>query len=158
MRYRRSGLLFVGIIFSAFYTLASADEVKSIVPAQEKAIAEKLGVDGPSETTGITSMQALGAVDLEQDFAALAGHSMRIRKVVIAPNGTVGVHQHTARPGVLYMLDGELTEFRNDHEGGQIRKTGDVSFEKNGVIHWWRNDSGSAATALVIDIIADKDS
>ena len=158
MGYPRLILITFGLILSSFSAFASADEGHSIVPAQEKAIAEKLGVEGPSETTGITSMQILGAIDLEQDFAALAGRSMRIRKVVIAPNGTVGVHQHTARPGVLYMLDGELTEFRNDHDGGQIRKTGDVSFEKNGVIHWWRNDSSSEATALVIDIIADKDS
>jgi len=53
------------------------------------------------------------------------------------------------------MLEGELIEVRSDVEDPVVRKKGDASFEKGGVIHWWRNDSGKTAMALVVDIVAD---
>ena len=71
------------------------------------------------------------------------------------PGGVVGVHQHARRPGVLYMLEGELVEVRNDSKTPFQRGVGDVSFEKGGVIHWWRNDSGAEAIALVVDIVPE---
>ena len=130
-------------------------EEETVVPDHEKSIARDLGVDGPTETHGIESSETLGSVGLGEDFAALQGRSLRARRVTVAAGGVVGVHQHTARPGVLYMLEGELTETRNDAEGPVKRKKGDTSFEKGGVIHWWRNDSGKPAVALVVDIVPE---
>ena len=128
---------------------------EEVVPADEKAIAQNLGASGPTETHGIESSVVLGSIGLGEDFEALDGRSLRARKVTVAAGGVVGVHQHTFRPGVLYMLEGELTEIRNDHDGALVRKKGDTSFEKGGVIHWWRNDSDKSAIALVVDIVPE---
>jgi quercetin dioxygenase-like cupin family protein len=132
---------------------ATLADGEGIVPETEKAIAQKLGVSGPTETHGIEASEVLGSIELGDDFEALEGRSLRARKVTLAPGGVVGVHQHTVRPGVLYVLEGELTEFRNDQDGALTRQKGDTSFEKDGVIHWWRNDSGKVAIALVVDIV-----
>ena len=130
-------------------------EDESVVPDQETSIAQELGVEGPTETRGIESSEVLGSISLGEDFEALQGRSLRVRRVTVAPGAVVGVHQHTKQPGVLYMLEGELVEVRNDADDPVTRKKGDTSFEKGGVIHWWRNDSGKTAVALVVDIVPD---
>lgn len=146
--------LFLSLLLLVLSECAVAED-ESVVPDQEKSIAQKLGVEGPTETHGIDSSEILGSISLGEDFDALQGRSLRVRRVTVAPGGVVGVHQHTARPGVLYMLEGELVEVRNDAEHPVTRKQGDTSFEKGGVIHWWRNDSGKSAIALVVDIVPD---
>ncbi len=146
-------LFAINIVF-LIHTATLADD-GGVVPETEKAIAQSLGVSGPTETHGIQSTDILGSINLGDDFEALQGRSLRARKVTLSPDGVVGVHQHTTRPGVLYMLEGELTEFRNDRDGALTRQKGDTSFEKDGVIHWWRNDSGKIAIALVVDIVLD---
>ena len=146
--------LFASAVSLALFQGAVAEE-ETVVPDHEKSIARDLGVDGPTETHGIESSEILGSIGLGEDFAALQGHFLRARRVTVAAGGVVGVHQHTARPGVLYMLEGELTEVRNGAEGPVKRKKGDTSFEKSGVIHWWRNDSGKTAVALVVDIVPE---
>lgn len=147
-------LLIIIAIASTAPAISRSDDVK-VVPDEEQKIAQRLGVSGPTETHGIESSLGLGSVSLGEDFEALRGRMLRARRVTVLPGGTVGVHQHTSRPGVLYMLQGELTEFRNDHDGPLVRKQGDTSFEKDGVIHWWRNDSAENAVALVVDIVSE---
>lgn len=146
----------IALAFVCFMGMSSFADDETGVPASEQAIAINLGVSGPTESHGIESAVVLELVDLEDDFAALEGHSLRARKVAIAPGGVVGVHRHTSRPGILYVLDGEMTEFRNDQDGGVTRYEGDTTFEKEGVIHWWRNDSEEVATALAVDIVSDE--
>lgn len=138
---------------SMFATGTTRSDGVDVIPDAEKEIAGDLGVSGPAETRGIASSVSLGSVDLGGDFAALKNRSLRARRVTVSPGGVVGVHRHTSRPGVLYVLEGALTEYRNDHEGELVRKKGDTSFEKEGVIHWWRNDSGADAIAFVVDIV-----
>jgi len=147
-----SSLAFAAILTAA--TVTNGEE--TVVPDREYEIAKELGVEGPAETKGIESSVVLGSISLKDDFAALDGRMLRAREVTVLPGGTVAVHQHNLRPGVLYMLEGELTEHRNDESGPLIRRRGDTSFEKAGVIHWWVNESSEKAKALVIDIVAEE--
>ena len=130
-------------------------EQAHVVTSAEKEMARKLNADGPRETRGIKASELLGSIALGDDFPEISGRSLRVRRVTLEPGGVVGVHQHTRRPGVLYMLEGELVEVRNDSNLPMKRSVGDVSFEKGGVIHWWRNDSGADAIALVVDIVPE---
>ena len=54
------------------------------------------------------------------------------------------------------VLEGELTEHRNDHGGPLKRVAGDTSFEIAGMIHWWVNGSNEEAVALVVDIVPEE--
>ena len=138
---------------SAIAQRSESAEEPTIVPQQERDNAQQLEVEGPTETSGIESLTVLGAIDLSSEFEGLEGYTLRARELVIAPGGQVAVHQHDARPGVAYIIEGEMVEHRNDRDEPILRSAGAVSFEKTGVVHWWKNESSNNARALVVDIV-----
>jgi quercetin dioxygenase-like cupin family protein len=125
----------------------------SVVPQQERDTAQQLEMEGPTETLGIESLTVLATVELGDEFAGMEGYILRAREIVVAPGGQVAVHQHDARPGVAYIIEGEMVEYRNDQAGPIPRSAGEISTEKTGVVHWWKNESSENAHALVVDIV-----
>ena len=110
--------------------------------------------DTPSITRKV-SVDSLGSLDLSREHGALNKKMLRTRRITIAPGGSVAWHQHQQRPGVAYLIEGSLTEVRDEGSGPRSiqRNAGDAVFESSGVLHGWRNDSGQPATAVVIDLI-----
>ena len=126
------------------------------VPGHECKKAQHIQAHGPKESSGIKSVAKLGELDLQKEFPAIGERKMRAREITIEPGGIVAVHQHEQRPGVAYIIEGEIYEHRSDSEQPLLRKSGDTSFEYSGVIHWWENRSDKIVRALIVDIIADK--
>lgn len=124
-----------------------------VVPDAERDIALQRNISGPTENKGIGTITLLGTVELGDEFPTTAGRQLRARKLIILPGGIVAVHQHDARPGMAYILEGEIVEHRNDQPEPIVRKPGAVAFEKTGVVHWWENQSSAPVKALVVDII-----
>lgn len=144
----------VGMLLFSFAAAAHEEEADTdIVPGNEYATANKLGLEGPSETQGVAPVEELGSISLAGEFSQLDGQQFRVREITIEPGGVVAVHRHQNRPGFAYILEGEIIEHRNDHPEPILRKVGDVAVEKTGVAHWWENKSGAIVRALVIDII-----
>ena len=125
----------------------------AIVPQAERDLATKKNLSGPTQNKGIRSVRPLGAVELGGEFPLAAGRQLRARELIIEPGGVVAVHQHDARPGVAYILEGEIIEHRNDHPQPLVRKAGNVALEKTGISHWWENRSPHPVRALVVDIV-----
>lgn len=125
----------------------------AVVPDREREIARDIAAEGPTENRGVESVTALGAISIAGEFPGVDGKELRVREIVIAPGGIVAVHQHDARPGLAYILEGEIVEHRNDADGPITRRAGDVSFEKTGIVHWWENVSDAKVRALVVDIV-----
>jgi quercetin dioxygenase-like cupin family protein len=138
-------LLFSGIGFAH----ESGD---SVVPQAERKIAQDLKATGPKENKGVAVVQ-LGSTSLEGELPGVVGKIMRAREITIEPGGVVAVHQHDGRPGLAYILEGEVYEHRNDETGSVLRKVGAISFEKTGVTHWWENKSDKKMRAIVVDIV-----
>lgn len=132
------------------------EHASAVTPEHERRTAEVLGLEGPSETKGITSVESLGAIDLAEEFAALEGRIFRARVITIAPGGVVAVHRHESRPGFAYILEGEAVEHRNDHPEPIVRRAGAMAVERTGVAHWWENVSDVPMRALVVDIVAQE--
>lgn len=151
-----SAMKLIWICLLCLSTGASASNQPQIVPAHEHDMAKGQTFKGPSETRGIESVIQLGVVGLDKDFPSLKGKVLRARELTIAPGGMVAVHQHDSRPGVAYILEGEIIEHRNDHDKPIVRKIGAVAFEQSGVVHWWENTSKSRVRALVVDIVSGK--
>ncbi len=124
-----------------------------VVPEREREIARDLAATGPSENRGVEAVNRLGAVLLGGEFAGMDGRQLRAREIVIAPGGVIAVHQHDGRPGLAYILEGEIVEHRNDADAPILRRAGDIAFEKTGVIHWWENTSDARVRALIVDIV-----
>lgn len=124
-----------------------------VVPEAEKERAQELLADGPQKTSGIGGVNLLGAVSLEGEFSSSDGLSMRVRELVINPGGIVAVHEHNNRPGVAYIIEGEMIEHRSSEGAGVAKPAGSVALERTGVIHWWENTGTVPARALVVDIV-----
>ncbi len=148
-------LLLCMLAYAAAIT-ASAHPELQVVPEAERERAQELAAEGPSETVGVEAIHDLGRIALTGEFAAAPdGHVLRARELVINPGGIVGVHAHTGRPGVAYILEGEIVEHRSDEDAPVLRRAGDTSFEYTGLLHWWHNESDATVRALVVDIVPE---
>ena len=114
------------------------------------------GFTGPRDTTGVSSIETLGIIDLGDEFRHMKCREMRAREFTIEPGGVIGIHAHEQRPGYAFIISGTIVEHRNDQSGPVVRIPGDVSMEQSGVIHWWENVSSEPVKALVVDIFTQQ--
>ncbi len=142
----------IGFAFLFSGVAAAHESDNSVVPEKEKQIAQELKAGGPAASKGV-EVASLGDVSLEGELAGVMGKIMRAREITILPGGVVAVHQHDGRPGLAYILEGEVYEHRNGETGTVLRKAGAISFEKTGVTHWWENKSDKKMRAIVVDIV-----
>jgi len=65
------------------------------------------------ETKGVT-VKLLAALDLGLEIEGMEGRQFRMRLVTIEPGGVSGpIHDHKDRPGMVYILQGTITDHRN---------------------------------------------
>jgi quercetin dioxygenase-like cupin family protein len=79
------------------------------------------------------------------------GRDLRTRRIVFAPGGTVAEHSHSDRPGIVYVLEGSMTE----HRGGKARevKAGDTWIEDASTLHWLANTTDKPCVFLAVDLV-----
>ncbi len=130
-------------------------QLSEVVPDAERKQAQKDKIPGPKKTVGIENVRVMGKVGLAGQFENLDKRILRAREIDIAPGGKVAVHEHNGRPGVAYIVHGQLTEHRLGTPGPVVKKAGDTAFEKTGVTHWWINEGKTTARIIVVDIIAE---
>ena len=116
----------LGLILSLFFVCSPVHSHESqgnpeVVPAGEHELAAKEHLEGPTETQGIASVEALGTVDLGDEFPQMTERQLRAREFAIEPGGVIPVHQHDARPGFAYILEGEIVEHRNNQAEPTLR-------------------------------------
>jgi len=106
----------------------------------------------PTENKGL-SPEILFQQSLGKQIPAMAGYVLRSRRATIAPGGSVKMHSHAERPGFLYVLEGELTEYRGD--AVKIFKPGDSWTEAGDTVHGVKNNTDKPAVAIVIDLVKE---
>jgi quercetin dioxygenase-like cupin family protein len=117
-----------------------------VVPAEERT------QQGPTESRGISAVENLGAIDLRTEFTGFEEQTiMRLRRLTVDSGGAVAEHTHQFRPGIAYILTGEIVEVRG--EEAVLKKDGDHALEATGTTHWWENRSDAASQAVVVDIL-----
>jgi quercetin dioxygenase-like cupin family protein len=103
------------------------------------------------ETNGVTT-ELLATLDLGPEIEGMAGRRLRMRMVTIEPGGVFGpVHDHKDRPGMVYVLQGTIT----DHRGGIATEYGPgVGWpEDRETIHWLENRGTIPAVEISVDIV-----
>lgn len=103
------------------------------------------------ETRGVT-VQALAALDLGPEIEDMSGRQLRMRMVTIAPGGVFGsLHDRVDRPGVVYILQGTIT----DHRNGVATDYGPgVGWpEDRNTTHWLENRGATTAVEISVDIV-----
>ncbi len=103
------------------------------------------------ETKGVT-VKLLSAVDLGPEIEGMAGRQLRMRMVTIEPGGVFGpIHDHKDRPGIVYILQGTIT----DHRNGVATDYGPgVGWpEDRNTTHWLENRGTTPAVEISVDIV-----
>lgn len=102
-------------------------------------------------TQGVTA-KLLATVDLGPEIKGLAGHQFRMRMFTFAPGAVFGpVHDHEGRPGLVYILQGTIT----DHRNGVATDYGPGLGwpEDRHTLHWLENRGKVPAIEISVDII-----
>jgi quercetin dioxygenase-like cupin family protein len=103
------------------------------------------------ETSGVET-EVLATVDLGREIEGMAGRELRMRMVTIAPGGVFGpIHDHRDRPGIVYILQGTIT----DHRDGIATEYGPgVGWpEDRDTMHWLENRGTVPAVEISVDIV-----
>lgn len=106
------------------------------------------------ETKGV-SAELLATVDLGPEIEGMAGRQLRMRMVTIEPGGVFGpIHDHQDRPGIVYVLQGTIT----DHRNGVATDYGPgVGWpEDRHTTHWLENRGTIPAVEISVDIVRRK--
>jgi quercetin dioxygenase-like cupin family protein len=99
----------------------------------------------------------LSTVDLSKEMVKLEHRHMRLRKLVIQPDGVVPWHSHGDRPAIIYIISGTIIEYASNCSVGIVHTAGDSTPEFNGVSHWWRNEGKVPVVLISADIAHDED-
>jgi quercetin dioxygenase-like cupin family protein len=117
--------------------------------------ADKVGVDvtppGPSAPANVTDT-VIASIDLGQGYN-IPGRALRMRRLVVQPNGVVPWHSHAERPANIYIVSGEITEYRSTCSVPILHRAGDVVPEQGATFHWWRNNSRRETVLISADIL-----
>ena len=103
------------------------------------------------ETNGVT-VEYLGAVDLGPEIEGLAGRQLRMRLVTFEPGGVFGpLHDHKGRPGIVYILQGTITDHR---DGVAVDYGPELGWpEDSNTLHWLENRGTVPAVEVSVDIV-----
>lgn len=107
--------------------------------------------DAAPATKGVT-VEPLATIDLGPEIEGMAGRQLRMRKVSIEPGGVFGpMHDHKDRPGIVFILQGTIT----DHRNGVATEYGPgVGWpEDRNTNHWLENRGPIVAVEISVDIV-----
>lgn len=105
------------------------------------------------ETKGVTA-KLLATVDLGPEVEGMEGRHLRMRLFTFEPGAVFGpIHDHIGRPGVVYILQGTIT----DHRDGVATDYGlGVGWpEDRNTKHWLENRGTSTAVEISVDLVTE---
>ena len=106
----------------------------------------------PAPATAGVTITLLAALDLGPEIEGMAGRQLRLRMVTIEPGGVFGpIHDHKDRPGMVYILQGTITDYRD----GVAKEYGPgVGWpEDRNTTHWLENRGTMPAVEISVDIV-----
>jgi quercetin dioxygenase-like cupin family protein len=110
---------------------------------------------GETQPKGVTDT-VLASIDLSKEKVNLQNRQLRTRRLVVQPGGVVPWHSHEDRPALIYIVSGSIYEYASNCSVPILRKAGEVSVEKLGVQHWWKNTGKTPAVLLSSDVFHDE--
>lgn len=107
--------------------------------------------DAAPDTRGVTT-ELLTTVDLGREIEGMAGRQLRMRLFTFDPGAVFGpIHDHKDRPGIVYILQGTITDHRN---GAATDYGPGVGWpEDRNTSHWLENRGTVPAVEVSVDIV-----
>jgi quercetin dioxygenase-like cupin family protein len=104
------------------------------------------------ETRGVSS-ELLATIDLGAELDGMEGRQFRMRLFTFEPGAVFGpLHDHKGRPGLVYILQGTIT----DHRDGVATDYGPGLGwpEDRSTLHWLENRGTVPAIEVSVDIVS----
>jgi len=136
----------------SFAAAASAGEC----PADQRrpdGTGQKPGATAPKDVTD----KVIASTDLSKEKVALQNRLFRARRLDIQPDGIVPWHSHDNRPAMIYIVKGTVTEYASTCAVPIVHRAGDISPERLGTSHWWKNTGKETAVLISVDIFEVED-
>ena len=103
------------------------------------------------ETKGV-SVKLLEAMDLGPEIEGMARRQFRMRLITFEPGAIFGpLHDHKDRPGLVYILQGTITDHRNGIATDYGPGLGWP--EDRNTLHWLENKGTIPAVEISVDIV-----
>ncbi len=109
---------------------------------------------GPSEPKGLKD-EVISSIDLGQGYN-VPDRQFRMRRLEISPGGIVPWHSHESRPAHIYVIKGNITEYRSNCATPIEHRQGEAVAEQGAISHWWRNNSRRMVVLISADILPPK--
>ncbi|SPH17518.1 hypothetical protein DEA8626_01041 [Defluviimonas aquaemixtae] len=144
---RKTAILSVGAALAlAFGVSAQAGEC----PADQ--LMDGAVMSGETTAVGVTDT-VIASIDLTPKGGSFENQLLRMRKLTIEPGGVVPWHEHSVRPANIYILSGEIEEYRANCKVPIVHKAGEVTMEfGKGFAHWWKNTGTEPVELISADI------
>ncbi len=103
------------------------------------------------ETKGVI-VKLLATLNLDSEIEGMKGRQLRMRMFTVEPGGVFGpIHDHKDRPGMVYILQGTITDHRNGITTDYGPGLGWP--EDSNTIHWLENRGTIPAVEISVDIV-----
>jgi quercetin dioxygenase-like cupin family protein len=115
--------------------------------------------DAPTSTaeeksTPLNHIQ-ISEITLPADGAPILDRKMRLRRLDVFPGGVIGLHDHSNRPAILFVLKGSMTIHDDKSDAPIVVGEGEAVSEV-GVRHYAVNNSArDPLTLLTFDLLDD---
>jgi quercetin dioxygenase-like cupin family protein len=149
-RFGRS-LLLAGLVLASGVVASAA--FAGECPADQKKTDARAAVD--FKPVGVTDT-VIASIDVAKPPFNINDRLFRMRKLVIEPGGIVPWHSHADRPAIIYIIEGNVTEYASNCAAPIEHKAGDVVAETPEVSHWWKNLGDKTVVLLSADLLKDK--
>ena len=143
-------LVLAGVVLGS--SLVASAAFAGECPADQKKPNATAPVD--LKPVGVTDT-VITMIDVEKEPANIKDRKFRMRKLTIEPGGIVPWHSHGDRPAIIYIIDGEITEYASNCAVPIAHKAGDVVAETSAVSHWWKNLGDKTVVLISADLLKD---
>lgn len=100
----------------------------------------------------------MGKFDLGREFSGMGGRDARLRFWFMAPReGVIRFHKHAERPAIVYLLTGEVKEYKWGVAGPRIIKAGEATREAADTEHYWTNEGAATVLMAAVDMVEATD-
>ena len=93
----------------------------------------------------------LAAIDLAKEIDSVENRELRVSRAIVAPGGHIGLHSHRGDPTIVYVLEGVLTNHRDDGITEEFR-SGQVFAEFGPRSHWVENNGPTPVIFIATNI------
>lgn len=110
----------------------------------------------PTPTPNVTPTDTVGVTGVDIAFTPIASDAtrvVRLRRLTVAPRGSIGWHQHIAVQGMALVVSGEIVEHRASCAVPVTYRAGDVAIEDATTEHAWVNTTDEPVVVLTAHVI-----